>query len=194
MSEKTDIRILKTKGKFRRALLDLLSVKSLNQISVCEICQKAGVNRNTFYAHYTSAEELMKETETAFTANLIDSIRIKGEYITSIKTLMDVVLNFAKNNRDMCVLLFSGTSSDLMTDILNEIYASATDTWCRAAGISVQDAGFLFNFISGGAVSVIRAWVGSGFAEDTGLVAERMTLMIEGAQERLASHCSMSHE
>ena len=67
MGGKTDVRILKTKGKFRRALLDLLAVKGIGQISVCEICQKAGVNRNTFYAHYTSAEDLMKEVEESFT-------------------------------------------------------------------------------------------------------------------------------
>ena len=184
MSDKTDIRILKTKGKFRRALLDLLSVKSLNQISVCEICQKAGVNRNTFYAHYASAEDLMSEVQASFTRELVDCIRIKGEYITSVENLLEITLSFVKNNKDMCTLIFSG-GGFMITDILNEIYPSVVASWRRSTGLSEADAQSLFQFISGGSVSVIKDWVISGFSEGTQTVARRLDRMILGSQERL---------
>lgn len=187
MGGKTDVRILKTKGKFRRALLDLLAVKGIGQISVCEICQKADVNRNTFYAHYTSAEDLMKEVEESFTKELIASIRIKGEYITSVKSLIEIILNLVKANKDMCILIFSASGgSSLMSDILGEIYPSAVDNWRQGTGLSQADAETLFQFISGGAVYVIREWVNSSFRESPEAVADRMDRMILGAQDRLA--------
>ena len=34
------------------ALIDLLSEKEFEYITVKEICEKAGVNRSTFYLHY----------------------------------------------------------------------------------------------------------------------------------------------
>ena len=34
------------------ALISLLKVKDLEYITVKEICEKAGVNRSTFYLHY----------------------------------------------------------------------------------------------------------------------------------------------
>ena len=35
-----------------QALIILLETKDYNYITVKEICQKAGVNRSTFYLHY----------------------------------------------------------------------------------------------------------------------------------------------
>ena len=45
-----------------QALISLLKVKDLEYITVKEICQKAGVNRSTFYLHYQSIADLVNET------------------------------------------------------------------------------------------------------------------------------------
>lgn len=44
------------------ALLLLLEQKDYDAITVKEICQKAGVNRSTFYLHYESMNDLLEET------------------------------------------------------------------------------------------------------------------------------------
>ena len=44
------------------ALLLLLEKKEYEFITVKEICEKAGVNRSTFYLHYQSIDELLFET------------------------------------------------------------------------------------------------------------------------------------
>lgn len=43
------------------ALIALLEVKDLEYITVKEICEKAGVNRSTFYLHYETIADLVKE-------------------------------------------------------------------------------------------------------------------------------------
>ena len=45
-----------------RALIKLLGEKGLEYISVKEICEKAGVNRSTFYLHYETIGDLLEET------------------------------------------------------------------------------------------------------------------------------------
>ena len=44
------------------ALLQLLEKKDFAFISVKEICQKAGVNRSTFYLYYETTNDLLEET------------------------------------------------------------------------------------------------------------------------------------
>lgn len=44
------------------ALIALLEVKDLEYITVKEICEKAGVNRSTFYLHYETIADLVNET------------------------------------------------------------------------------------------------------------------------------------
>ena len=45
-----------------QALLELLEKKDFDYITVKEICQKAGVNRSTFYLHYETIDDLLSET------------------------------------------------------------------------------------------------------------------------------------
>lgn len=49
---KSESRYFSTAVKMDRAFLELLDKKDLPFITVKEICEKAGVNRSTFYLHY----------------------------------------------------------------------------------------------------------------------------------------------
>ena len=60
--DKSESRYFKTALRMNEALISLLEVKDLEYISVKEICQKAGVNRSTFYLHYETVSDLVSET------------------------------------------------------------------------------------------------------------------------------------
>lgn len=49
---KKDLRIIKTEESLRKALLILLKTKSLETITISELCRVAQINRGTFYLHY----------------------------------------------------------------------------------------------------------------------------------------------
>ena len=53
MGNKTDARVFKTKEKLNGALRALLSEKGISDITVNEICTRAGIRRATFYKHYS---------------------------------------------------------------------------------------------------------------------------------------------
>jgi len=44
-----------------QALIELLNKKEYEFITIKEICEKAGVNRSTFYLHYETKEDLLEE-------------------------------------------------------------------------------------------------------------------------------------
>ncbi|WP_312265954.1 TetR family transcriptional regulator [Neisseria sp.] len=54
----TDLRVLKTQKAVQTAFVDLLYEKEFKDISVQEICDKALVNRNTFYKYYSGKSGL----------------------------------------------------------------------------------------------------------------------------------------
>ena len=81
---KTDLRIFKTKEALREALMHLLEQKSLNSISVTELCQLAKVNRGTFYAHYGQVENLFEEYFKTIMKDLADSYQEPYKYVQSL--------------------------------------------------------------------------------------------------------------
>lgn len=56
---KHDPRVKRTRQLLKQALLDLMREKSFAAITVQDICERATLNRATFYAHYVDKSDLM---------------------------------------------------------------------------------------------------------------------------------------
>lgn len=59
---RSESKYFRTAVIFDKALLSLLEKKSFEYITISELCKEAGVNRSTFYLHYESMEDLLRET------------------------------------------------------------------------------------------------------------------------------------
>ena len=70
MAQKENQRITLTKKLLQEGLLRLLEQKSLEKISVTELCRESGINRATFYNHYNSPLDLLNSIEDKLTQEL----------------------------------------------------------------------------------------------------------------------------
>ncbi len=59
---KSESKYFNTAALMDKAFLELLNTKDFEYITVKEICQKAGVNRSTFYLHYETIGDLLDES------------------------------------------------------------------------------------------------------------------------------------
>jgi AcrR family transcriptional regulator len=51
----------RSKAALKSAFLELFQSKEPEEITVVELCRRAGVNRSTFYAHYAYIDKLIRE-------------------------------------------------------------------------------------------------------------------------------------
>lgn len=75
-----DRRIIKTKEAIRKAYFDLMREKDGNRISVSEIARRANIDRKTFYLHYESVDDILKELCTEKVQELKDRLAQTGFY------------------------------------------------------------------------------------------------------------------
>lgn len=59
MAVKEDLRITRTRKLLSSTLLDMMEEESIEKISVIDLCNKAMVNRATFYAHFEDKYHLL---------------------------------------------------------------------------------------------------------------------------------------
>jgi AcrR family transcriptional regulator len=71
-----DRRTQRTQQALMEALLDLLTVKHYDAISVKDIIEKANVGRSTFYAHYQTKDDLLKGGFERVLDLLLDEVAI----------------------------------------------------------------------------------------------------------------------
>lgn len=61
MSTQADPRVVRTRRLLQDALLELAREKSLDEITIADIADRAAVNRSTFYQHYADKETLLAD-------------------------------------------------------------------------------------------------------------------------------------
>ena len=71
---KSEAKFQNTAVKMNRALLALLERKEFKDISIKDICEQAGVNRSTFYAHYDNTYDLLQETHAGLIIGFFDEL------------------------------------------------------------------------------------------------------------------------
>ena len=64
----------KTKTAIHNTFLELRSKKPLEKITIKELCEKAQINKSTFYSHYKDIYDLSDQLETDVVASVIEAI------------------------------------------------------------------------------------------------------------------------
>ena len=76
-----------TAARMDEAFLALLEKKNFAYITVKEICEKAGVNRSTFYLHYETVNDLLTESVRYIISKLIEHMpQDTAEFLEKLQT------------------------------------------------------------------------------------------------------------
>ncbi|WP_270815612.1 TetR/AcrR family transcriptional regulator [Hungatella effluvii] len=106
-----DLRIEKTHQSIVNAFIALRSGKPLEKITVKELCEKAQINKSTFYFHYADIYELSDSLETEIVTSIINSLA-HPEYMVENPGAFTQELFLAYLSRDSLIqTLFSGSRS-----------------------------------------------------------------------------------
>lgn len=109
MNKKTDLRVIRTKKLLCESLSKLLREKSFEEIKISDICNRALINRSTFYAHYSNKYELLNDLfENLRVTHLskfkeFDSITFSKDYIMKN---VSILIDFLDDNPEIHTEVF----------------------------------------------------------------------------------------
>ena len=182
-----DHRTRVTKMLIRRAFTDLLRVKPVQSISIKELCEKAGVNRGTFYAHYASVHDLLMQMEDEMLSEINEVLASllpeDGGDVSSLRISTEL-FQCLKDNADLCTVTLGdfGDKSFAMR-MLNMGWEKCFDAYSRYfRDASPKQIAYFYAFVSEGCIGLLRRWLREGIttsAEDIAALAEK--LMLQGA-------------
>ena len=113
----SDLRTKKTKKLLRESLESLLRDKSLDDITVKEICEHASINRVTFYDHYFNKEELHDEIIAEVEHDIIKEFKKdKSIYYLdkNYKKILRKLVDYFDNNRKHFNIFLSNPKNRLL--------------------------------------------------------------------------------
>lgn len=104
-----DLRIQKTKAAIKEAFFELRRKKPIEKITVTELSRIAGINKATFYLHYSDIYSLADEMEDEVIDDILSEIQGLNKFFDDPKKhSADLFMAFMKN-RAMLNYIFSGS-------------------------------------------------------------------------------------
>ena len=118
-----------TKQAIETAFLQLLNEKPLNKISVRDIVEKCGINRNSFYYHFQDIPSLIAEIITSYTDQLIE------EYptISTLDECCEMAFRYALQNRSAVMHIYHSVNRDLFEESTMRLCEYAVTTYIDTA-------------------------------------------------------------
>lgn len=126
-----------TKNNIKNAFLELYKEKDINKITVNMLCQKAGINRGTFYYYYSDIYDLILNIETHALIELskIFPIIINGMLFDEFDNV-EKITEFLEDTGDVFVL-FCETRPNL--HFQQEIRRFETDYLIKRLNVEMYD-------------------------------------------------------
>ncbi len=166
----TDRRILRTRATLQHALNALILKKGYDAITIQDICDAANVGRSTFYAHYTSKDDLKRKGFEKLRTLLVDRQR---EALTMAAGNRDRSLGFslamfehARDHVDHYRALVGGRGGSVSLDSIRQILSDLVRSELAATtGKKSADAvprEFVVQYVVGAYMAVLTWWLDGG--------------------------------
>ncbi|MDO5602967.1 MAG: TetR/AcrR family transcriptional regulator C-terminal domain-containing protein [Oscillospiraceae bacterium] len=190
-----DHRTRVTKMLIRRAFTTLLKQKPIQSISITELCEEAGINRGTFYTHYTDIYDLRTQIEDEmledFKKALAPLAFIDKEQLTPVRVTTEV-FQCLKDNSDLCTVTLGAygdkTFALRLVNLGREICVEAYSEYFKRA--TPKQIEYFYAFASSGCIGLLQKWLADGMstpAEEVARMAEAIMLygvgFLSGAPE-----------
>lgn len=169
---KNESKYFNTAILFDEALIYLLEKKDIEYITVKKICNKAGVNRSTFYLHYESINDLVEETMKYINKNFINYFnenskdvfeKIKNAPLEELKLIerkyLTPYLTFIKNNKRVFKASFNNPKGMNTSNRYNNLKTYILNPILERFNVIEKERNYLITFYINGIMAIIKEWL-----------------------------------
>lgn len=169
MERKEDRRVIMTKRMLKDAFIELLKETDIYHVSVRELCQRADVNRTTFYKYYGNQFDLLDDMEK-------DLLHMIEETIAEDKEkngrTIEKLLAFFEREREFIRLLIN---SNVDTEFPQKLFAMAiveNSIEMMTTDVPKEKAEYINRFVLFGLFEMLRCWLNKEERESPKEMAE----------------------
>lgn len=157
MKKREDRRIMLTKRLLKDALIELLKEKDIYHISIRELCEKADVNRSTFYKHYVSQFDLLTDMENDMLDFIAKTIRHNE---SEPEKIFATACNYLEENIEFARLIINNNVDPAFAQKLFAMDSVKTNVFKRFSGSKTDaELEYIYNFLTYGAFRMVYVWL-----------------------------------
>ncbi len=165
-----DRRVARTRAMLQKAHISLILEKGYEAITVEDICEEANVGRSTFYAHYTSKDDLRRSGLENLRRLLVDrqknALAMPGDIRHRSLGFSLAMFEHARDHIDLYRALVGGrggaialgTIRQILSDLVRNELAATVDK--KSADVLPRE--FAVQYVVGAFMAVMTWWLDGG--------------------------------
>lgn len=160
-------------ARMEQTMLELMNTTPFEKITVRLICDRAGVNRSTFYAHYTDIYDMIGQMETNLQKELMDDYPVPGSVTPLSLESFIPFLKFIRRHQDFYRIALKTRREFPIRQGYEPLWNQVIKPLCLKADITSENE-MLFYFVGfqAGFTMILKCWVERGCAESVEKIAQ----------------------
>ena len=167
MEKKEDRRVTMTRRMLKEALTEMLRETDIYHVSIRELCQRADINRTTFYKYYGSQFDLLADMENDMLEFLSQTIRA---YASDQEIIIRTVCEYLESHLEFARLIINNNVDPLFPQKIFSLEV-LRETILERNRQHEADREYLFNYLIYGAYRVISLWLNKEHRESPEQIA-----------------------
>ena len=167
-----------TKKALVVSLKKLLSKKELSKITIANITDECGVNRQTFYYHFKDIYDLL---EWIYKNEVIDEIDNKDE---DWQQRFLYIFKYVLKNKEFVKNTYNSISREYLLRFIymqtNKLLIDFIDKESEGMNIKKEDKKFMADFYKYGFVGILQEWIEDGMKKQPEVIIKKLNDIIEG--------------
>ena len=172
-----------TKRAMSVALKNLLKEKKLNKITVQDIADECGINRQTFYYHFQDIYDLVEWTCIEDTEKVLKENRTYDTWQEGFLSVFDL----AKKDKTFIDNIYRSVSLEMLEQYLYRLVypllKNVVDEKANGQTVREENKKYIADFYKYAFVGVLLEWIRNDMAESPGQIVDRVSRIVGGAIE-----------
>ena len=155
-----------TRKAIMNAFLELLDERPLSKITIRDIVDRCGVNRNTFYYHFEDIPALIE----AIVRDEADQLTREHSSVSSMEEMLDIAVSAILKYRRAALHIYNSANRDVyeqyLMQICHYVVARYFDTLTQERPVNAADRQLILHCYSCWCFGLITDWLNNGLRED----------------------------
>lgn len=157
-----DLRVVKTIEGIKAAFEELICEKDYEKILVKELCERARINKKTFYHYYETLDSLLAEMQYELSTGYIDRIKDYDLPDDLDKVNREFFLYSAEQGLAYEKITCSGTYISIRDEMIEGVNDVGWGKSKKYQKLSEFEKKLLMGFVNNAVLTAYRQWVESG--------------------------------
>ncbi len=181
-----------TKRAIKASFVKLLDERPMSRITVKDIAQDCGINRNTFYYHYQDIPTLLME----IIKDDMDRMLRKYPSFDSFEDCVEAAIQMAIENRRIVMHIYNSINRNLYEQFIWELSEYAVKQYIASVfpdrKLNPEDREMIIRYYKCECFGIVTDWLENGMNEDAIRYFRRIFELKKDQAEELIRRCEES--